>query len=164
MSIILVAEIKPACNIGIRYMSTEINLRIVLQNPIDGLLYGLQKGKGAAYEVVQPQTGACQDLHFAFVVSMKESAKQQVSLGGPFVQGPAGARFVYINIGSYAGQADAPWSGRMKVPLSEADFNHAESEEGLIWYCSVPGRKADGKPVFATVKPFSGWAWEVHSD
>ena len=141
-------------------MSKAITLRIILQNPIDGLRYGVQKGKGTNYEIVQPQIGAGQDLRFEFLVPVKVNAKQQVSLGGPFIQGAAGARFVYLNIGSYAGQTDAPWSGRMKIPLSEAEFNQADAGEGLIWSCSVPGRKADGTPVFATVKPFNGWSLE----
>ena len=38
-------------------MPTKINLRIVLQNPIEGTRYGLQKGKGPDYETVQGQIG-----------------------------------------------------------------------------------------------------------
>lgn len=140
-------------------MSNEIKLRIVLQNPVDGLLYGLQKGKGSGYDTVLPQLGAGHDLNFEFTVPLKQATPQGIALSGPYVQGPAGSRFVYINIGSYAGQSGALWNGRMKVPLSETDFTNTISDQDpLCWTCYVPGRTADGKPVFATVKPFGGWS------
>jgi hypothetical protein len=90
-------------------MTTEINLRIVLQNPFEGIRYGLQKGKGPDYETVQGQLGAL-------------------------------------------------WNGRIKVPLPEAAFENIQPDvEQFLWSCNIPGRNKDGKPVFATVKPFEGW-------
>jgi hypothetical protein len=140
-------------------MSKEISLKILLQNPIDGIVYGLQKGKGPGYEIVQAQPGKGRHLAFDFVVQVKQADGSVISLSGPFVQGTPGNRFVYINIGSYAGQAGASWSGRLKVPLSEADFQNTFTDGGeYYWSCTVPGRTGDGKPVFATVKPFSGWS------
>lgn len=146
-------------------MSKEIKLKIILQNPIEDVLYGLQKGKGSNYDTVQPQLGVGKDLNFVFAVQIKQSTNQGISLSGPYVQGPSGSRFVYVTIGSYAGQRAAVCSGRLKVPISEADFLNALSDEDAIcWSCSVPGRTADGKPVFATVKPFGGWSKHQLSD
>lgn len=140
-------------------MSKEIRLRIVLQNAVDGIVYGLQKGKGPNYETVQAQTGSGRDLTFEFSVHLKEAKGTLPTIGGPFVQGPAGSRFVHIGIGSYAGQQGASWNGRMKVPLPEAAFQNALSDErNIFWSCTVPGRDNSGKPVFATVKPFVGWS------
>ena len=136
-------------------MHKEISLKIVLQNPADGTLYGLQKGKGPAYETVQAQLGKGQDLTFDFAVQLKQANGSVPTLGGPFVQGTSGNRFVYIDIGSYAGQIGAPWSGRLKVPLPEAE-NLTSGEEG--WSCTVSGRADDDKPAFATVKSFGGWS------
>ena len=137
----------------------------MLQNPADGTMYGLQKGKSPNYETVQPQLGNGQDITFDFVVHAKQTSGSAFSLTGPFVQGTPGNRFVYINLGSYAGQPEAPWSGRMKVPLAEADFQNALSEGGAYgWSCTVSGRTVDGKPVFATVKPFGGWTMRKLSD
>lgn len=146
-------------------MLKVISLRILLQNPADGTMYGLQKGKGPDYETVQAQFGKGQDLTFDFVVHLKQAKDLTPSLGGLFVQGTPGNRFVYIGIGSYAGQTGAPWSGRLKVPLSEADFQNTVSDGvEYCWSCNVPGRTKEGKPVFATVKPFSGWSMCKLSD
>jgi hypothetical protein len=146
-------------------MSKEISLKILLQNPADGTMYGLQKGKGSNYETVQAQLGNGPDLTFDFVVQVKQTNGPATSLAGPFVQGTPGSRFVYIVIGSYAGQIGAPWSGRMKIPLSEADFQSSILNGGeYYWSCIVPGRTEDGKPVFATVKPFGGWSTHKLSD
>ena len=146
-------------------MSKEISLRIVLQNSVNGILYGLQKGKGPKYETVKAQLGNGQDLTFDFTVHVKEANGLLPTIAGPFVQGPAGNRFIYIGTGSYAGQPGASWSGRMKVPLSEDTFQNTLSDEAnSCLYCIVPGRNEDGKPVFATVKPFAGWSVRKQSD
>lgn len=146
-------------------MCEEITLRILLQNPVDGVMYGLQKGKGAHYEIVQVQIGNQQDLTFCFVVQLKQVNKSALSLTGPFVQGTSGNRFVYVNIGSYAGQLGSACSGRLKVPIPEADFQDTLSTGSeYCWFCKVPGRTKDGKPVFATVKPFGGWTIGKLSD
>jgi hypothetical protein len=139
-------------------MITEINLRIVLQNPIEGTLYGLQRGKGPDYDTVQGQIGSGIDLIFNFTIQVKEIYGSVPTITGPFVQGPKGSRFIYIGIGSYAGQTGALWNGRIKVPLPEAVFENIQSDEAqYLWACNIPGRNKDGKPVFATVKPFEEW-------
>ena len=121
-----------------------IRLRIVLERPPSGVDFGLQKGKGAKYEIEQKQRSNGGDLTFEFDVLP--------GLRGPFVQGPPAVRFVYIGIGSYAGQTDSAWSRRLKVPLDGLD----PAATGLF-ETRVPGTGRDGGPNCATVKPFSGW-------
>ena len=146
-------------------MLKEINLRIVLENSVDGTVYGLQKGKGPSYETEQAQLGNSQDLNFHFVVHVKQTNGSAFSLSGPFVQGTPENRFVYINIGSYARQTGAPWSGRLKVPLPEVTLRHEQANiNEYCWFCTVPGRTKDGKPMFATVKPFGGWFMQKCSE
>jgi hypothetical protein len=146
-------------------MTTEINLRIVLKNPIEGTRYGLQKGKGSVYETLQGQLGSGHDLKFNFTIQVKEINGSVPTIIGPFVQGPKGNRFIYIGIGSYAGQTGAVWNGRIKVPLSDAAFENIQSDKDLyLWSCNIPGRNKDGKPVFATIKPFEGWFRQKQSD
>jgi hypothetical protein len=142
-------------------MSNDINLRIVLENSLEGTVYALQKGKGSNYEKIQPQVGNGKDLYFNFVVQVRQTNGSQFSFSGPFVQGTPENRFVYINIGSYAGQAVAQWSGRLKVPLPNPTLFSQNNAGKNHFSCTVPGRTKDGKPVFATVKPFAGWFRQV---
>ena len=72
-------------------MKLELTLRIVLERPPKGVDFGLQKGRGSAYETVQKQRSKESDLVFTFIVEAKAESKAALpSLHGPFVQGPPG--------------------------------------------------------------------------
>ena len=99
-------------------MERELVLRIVLEKPPAGVDFGLQKGQGRDYETVQKQRSTAKDLSFDFTVGVKASRKGAApTFVGPFAQGPPAERFVYIDIGSCAGQTGTPWSRRLKIPL-----------------------------------------------
>jgi hypothetical protein len=83
------------------------------------------------------------------------------ALGGPFVQGPPKQRFVYINIGTYAGQDGSPWSRRLKVPL--IGITRKMITAGGILEARVIGTGPDGGPTCATVKDFDGWIRVIRS-
>jgi hypothetical protein len=91
-------------------------IRIVLVQPPAGVDYGIQEGRGSSFRTIQKQRGEGKDLHFDCALTVVAS-EEGLRLLGPFVQGPPAARFLYIDIGQMAGQADCPWSRRMKVPL-----------------------------------------------
>jgi len=137
-------------------MERELTLRIVLEKPPTGVDFGLQKGRGSVYETIQKQTSQGKDLEFEFAVGVKAGSNaSQPDLAGPFVQGKPDGRFVYIDIGTYAGQSDTPWGRRLKVPLSGITRQMVQSHAALE--ARVPGTGKDGGPNCATVKPFSGW-------
>lgn len=125
----------------------ELRLRIVLEKPPAGVDYALQKGSGSNYQTEQLQRGAGNDLRFEFALSE--------TLRGPYVQGPAGGKFVYIDIGQAAGQLGTPWSRRLKVPL--AGITPELIATGAILETRVIGTARDGGPACATPKPFAGW-------
>jgi len=141
--------------------SLSLNLRIVLVRPPAGVDFALQKGRGANYETVQTQRSSSKDPHFEFSVHAIDRGRgERTDFRGPFVQGPKDGRFVYIDIGTYAGQADTCWSRRLKVPLSGISWKMVEqvtSDERSILETRVPGTGKDGGPSCATVKPFPGW-------
>ena len=139
-------------------MTNKVTLRIILQGPTPGVVYGLQKGKGSNYETVLKQTSDSTDLIFQFNVEAKHGDNGKIILLGPFAQGTPQDRFVYIDIGTYAGQKGSPWSRRLKIPLSgiNAELVNTLSENTILW-CKIPGTGKDGGPNCATVKPFSGW-------
>jgi hypothetical protein len=137
-------------------MGRELTLRIVIENPPAGVDYALQKGSGSACEPVQKQRSVDKDLYFEFTPAIRDGASDPMrALGGPYVQGPPGQRFVYIDIGGYAGQAMSQWSRRLKIPL--AGISRRMIEAGGVIEARVPGRGRDGGPTCATVKDFEGW-------
>ena len=141
-------------------MESEITLQIILVKPTPGVMFGLQKGSGSNYETVQKQIPVSDSLSFKFTITVKgdRSKDEYPRFSGSFVQGPAGSKFVYIGIGTYAGQPDSIWSRRLKVPLTGITWNDIQSLSELsILQTSVPGTGKDGGPNCATVKPFAGW-------
>ena len=141
-------------------MESETTLQIILTKPTPAVVFGLQKGSGNNYETVQKQIPTSNDLTFTFLIKVKgDRAKDKFpKLSGSFVQGSADNKFVYIDIGSYAGQSDTIWSRRLKVPLAGITWRDIDSLTGRsILQTSVPGTGKDGGPNCATVKPFAGW-------
>lgn len=138
----------------------SLTFQIVLSNPTEGVEFGLQKGAGSRYETVQKQKATKGDLRFDFMAEIKKGKSGDYSLQGPFVQGPPQGRFVYIDIGTYAGQAGSSWSRRLKIPLtgiSQELLADVFKGQNKILETKVPGTGRDGGPNCATVKPFEGW-------
>lgn len=142
-------------------MEQELLLRIILQNPPPGVDFGLQQGKGHLHHPVQIQRSGAQDLVFTCTIRLKNADQKAnpPSLQGPFVQGPASGRFLYIDIGTAAGQTDTPWSRRLKIPLTIdwALIDQLIASPQHLLETVVPGTGKDGGPNCATVKPFAGW-------
>jgi hypothetical protein len=137
-------------------MARELTLRIIIEQPPPGVDYGLQKGSGSAYETVQKQRSHGKNLVFEFQPSIREGVSDSMAaLGGPFVQGPPRQRFIYIDVGTCAGQAESCWSRRLKIPLDGIPAQ-AIGARGVL-EARVPGTAHDGSPTCATVKDFDGW-------
>ena len=140
-------------------MECELTLRIILQAPPAGVDFGLQEGRGNNYKTVQTQRSKSGDLTFTFTVRAKQRPDGAPTFLGPFTQGPPDERFVYIDIGTLAGQTDTPWNRRLKIPLRGISWELVEqaSASSQILETRVPGTGRDGGPSCATVKPFKGW-------
>ncbi len=127
-------------------MAGDVKLRIVLEAPTPGVDFGLQKGSGASYETVQTQRSRGADILFELTIGVKVTA----DFAGPFVQGARGARFVYVDVGTYAGQSDTPWSRRLKIPLAGITAKMIAS--GATIETGVAGAGPDGSPSCGTAK------------
>jgi hypothetical protein len=139
----------------------EIALHIILQKPPAGVSFGLQKGSGAKYDTIQIQRTGPHDMHFYLTATIKGDAKTDPSPGftGPSIQGPPIEKFIYLDIGTYAG-IDEQWSRRLKIPLRGITWqmiNELVADDKLRLETCVPGTGKDGSPNCATVKPFDGW-------
>jgi len=125
----------------------ELTLKLVLEKPTAGVDFGVQEGRGSSYQVVHKQRSAGHDLSFEFNVTVKTGKDGAPDFAGPIVQGAAGERFFYIDIGTYAGQTKTQWSRRLKVPLCDIAWDMVNSKRILV--ANVPGTDKDGGPSCA---------------
>lgn len=139
-------------------MDKQVFLKIIIEKPVSGVVYGVQKGKGNNYDTIQKQSSEFDDLNFEIPVSVKFDDSGLPAFFGPFVQGPPQQRFVYIDIGTYAGQKDTSWSRRLKIPLTGISQTMLSKVPGpQVLVIQVQGKGKDGGPNCGTVKPFTGW-------
>ncbi|MEQ1798975.1 MAG: DUF5990 family protein [Lacibacter sp.] len=130
-------------------MNQELTLKIVLENPPSGVDYGLQKGSANKYQAIQIQRSSGKNLEFEFVITVKLTNDGLPNFLGEFVQGPPAQRFIYIDIGTYAGQKDTGWSRRLKIPLTEISLNtikELSTDNNKILEARVPGTGKDNGP------------------
>jgi Family of unknown function (DUF5990) len=143
------------------FMEHELPLRIVLEKPPRDVDFGLQKGRGSSYETIQKQRFKGKDLTFEFTIRVKPGVKDSPpNFLGPLVQGPSGERFIYIDIGTFAGQTETHWSRRLKLPLRDITWDTIDrtlADGDSLLETRVPGTGKDGSPSCGTVKPFPGW-------
>lgn len=140
---------------------SDLPLRLVLVDPPGGIDFGIQSGRGAAYETLFVQRRGEEDITFDFSVTVGEDRNDgRPNFLGPFTQGPPAGRFIYIDVGTYAGQKETPWARRMKVPLqgiTRALVQRALSRPGSRLEARIPGRGRDGGPNCATAKLLGEW-------
>lgn len=139
-------------------MERQVTLRVIVEKPPGGVDIGVQEGHGNDYKTVQKQRFTKQDLRFEFPIRVKEGKNGQPNFLGAFAQGPANSRFIYLDIGTYAGQTNTPWGRRLKIPLAGITWPMIEqASDASVIEVRVPGTGRDGGPTCGTVKQFSGW-------
>ena len=153
-------SIEVNCNFECHKMNQELSIRIILENPPTGVDFGIQKGSGNQYETILNQRSIKNDLCFEFKVFVRESKSSLYNFTGPYVQGPSNERFIYIDIGTAAGQINSAWNRRLKIPLRDISsemITQMLANSSLVLETKVAGTGKDGGPNCATVKPFPGW-------
>ena len=142
-------------------MELELKLRIVLEAAPPDVDFGLQLGKGTDYQTVEKQRSSGKDLSFNCIVTVKSNRTDGLpGFLGPLAQGPPTARFIYVDVGQYAGQTDTCWSRRMKIPLAEIDWEmikQVAKDPRVVLEARLPGTGRDGGPACGTVRPVHGW-------
>lgn len=137
----------------------DLSLRLLLVDPPAGVTFALQRGRDDLEQAVR-STGA--PITFEFTVRVRETAAGPV-LGGPYCQGPQGARFVYVTSGERAGDWGSCWNRRAKVPLAElplARLSEVGAAPGARWQARIAGTGRDGGPACASVPLLAG-GWEL---
>lgn len=130
---------------------TPITLRLTIADPVPGVRYSLQKDD-APFEPV-----TATDAPLSFDVPVRLAADNRFL--GPFVrrEGPQ-RRFVYIRIGTAAGDHAAAWSRRAKIDIHDIPVALLDqARAGRPLEVVLPGHGKYGSPACATVRPVSPW-------
>ncbi len=135
----------------------EVNLQIVLRAPSSGIAFALQRGKA---DLVDRVISNGSDVTFTLAVGYLISDDGVLDFRGPFVQGPRGGRFIYVNCGGLAAQVGSPWRTRVKISLNGitaqmlADCAAKPSQALRV---QIDGKAKNGGPPAATVPFVKGW-------
>ena len=138
----------------------EIEMRIMVLDPSDNVAIKVQKGRD---ELLAPASANKKALVFDFPITVDLSDGNPNFLG-KFVQGPRHARFVYVNSGTYAGQADSCWGRRAKIPLTGIsaeqiqELRRSPGGKLEVSFAATGGR--DGGPVCGTIR-FQDGGWKI---
>ena len=89
----------------------ELRLRIIVVGLPVGVQFRLQRGAG---DLELAGSSTKKAIVFAFAVRVGTRPDGTPNFLGPYAQGPPTARFVYVNSGTLAGQADSCWTRRAK--------------------------------------------------
>lgn len=133
-----------------------IRLRVVVRNPPKGVAFAMQIGRD---ELIPPTAATATNLVFETSAKIGASRAGALRLAGAAVQGPSGNRFLYINSGRRAGQADTCWDRRAKVMLGaigHALLRRCAATDGTL-EAEIDGVAGDGGPCCATVPIRGGW-------
>ena len=138
---------------------SEITARIHVIDPVPGVVYAIQRGKT---DVDQAVKATAKPLAFEFTLRVGDPRPSGIpSLLGPYAQGPADGRFVYINMGTSAGQFDSCWTRRAKISLTGLTAKMiSEAMRGKAIEVSYIGTGRDGGPSCATVPLLDG-GWKL---
>jgi hypothetical protein len=143
-------------------MNQEIPFRITVVHPLAGVAFRLQREKAADLDA--PTETSEDHISFDFSLRVKGDRADGVpQLVGTWAQGPPTDRFVYINSGTMAGQADSCWTRRAKVSLTGVSWELIEqvlASQDTALETQIEGTARDGGPACARVPLLQG-GWKV---
>ena len=123
-------------------MERQLTLRVIVERPPGDVDFGIQEGHGNDYKTVQKQRYTKEDLRFEFPIRVREGKNGRPNFFGSFAQGPANNRFIYLDIGPYAGQTNTPWGRRLKTSRVRFIFSVQTLLERQQWSTRAAARTA----------------------
>ncbi len=129
--------------------------------PPRGVAIQLQRGRSG---LLPPSRSTNDSVLFEFTLRVRGTAgRQPPRMLGEFAQGPPNGRFLYVNSGMRAGQAESCWDRRAKVTLmsiTAAQVAALLNDPRAVLEGRIAGTGADGGPACATVPLLDG-GWRV---
>ena len=138
-------------------MADRVPLRVIVHKPPPSVRFALQTEPNILLDPVRTPKARLVFETDAKVTTDKVGA---LRLTGPSVYGPPDARFLYVNSGRRAGEAESCWDRRAKVMLAIAPSLLRQAiQQRAILVAEIDGLAKDGGPCCATV-PFRR-AWRL---
>jgi hypothetical protein len=137
----------------------DVPIRIIVEDPPPAARFAVQRGKD---ELLDPKTSSQKRLVFEFSVRARNDRPDGPNFLGPFAQGPAGARFLYVNSGTMAGEPESRWTRRAKIQLAGITWPliAKAARAGAFIEARIAGTARDGGPACATV-PLLNERWQL---
>jgi len=126
---------------------TPVRLRLTIADPVPGVCYSLQDKDN---HPVDPVRASSEPLSLDVPLRLSDDGRWL----GPFVrrEGPQ-RRFVYIAIGTSAGDHGSEWTRRAKIDIHDLpEPLKVAARTGGVPEAVLPGRAKDGTPACATVR------------
>lgn len=126
-----------------------INLRIIIEEPVAGVLHSLQAKDGSPLDPKMSR----KDAPIVFDFQIRKGAGNKLSGDQVRREGPV-RRYVYIRVGELAGDPSSPWSRRMKIDIHDIgdDLLDRAAKSGGVIETTVNGTGKDGTPACGTVR------------
>lgn len=138
----------------------ELPFRITVLRPLPGVTLRLQRGRAG---LVPPTRISGERVSFDFTLRLAGAPPDPPNFRGELAQGPPAERFVYVNVGTLAGQADSCWTRRAKVMLSGISWEQIEEvskDPEALLEARFAGAARDGGPACARVALLDG-GWRI---
>ena len=134
----------------------EVRARIVIERPVPGVLHSLQEDD----KPLDPKASkAGEPLAFDFPLRIERTAEGAKFFGKQVRREGKERRFVYIRIGTSAGQWLSAWNRRMKIDIHDIDGALLDkAAKGGVLEGTIDGTAKDDSPACATIRPVS---WRV---
>jgi hypothetical protein len=131
---------------------SEIRARIVIERPVAGVLHSLQEGDDKPLDPKRSKDG--ERLAFDFPLRIERTADGTKFFGPQVRREGKVRRFVYVRIGTCAGDMASPWTRRMKIDIHDVDPALLDAAvAGGVLEGTINGTLPDGSPACATIRP-----------
>ena len=130
----------------------EVRARIVIERPVSGVLHSLQEGDAKPLDPKRSTGGEA--LAFDFPLRIERTADGAKFFGPQVRREGKVRRFVYVRVGTSAGDLASPWTRRMKIDIHDIDPALVDAAiAGGVLVGMINGTEKDGSPACATVRP-----------